>query len=407
MSGNTHSSSCACGCCQGVEPLAPRSPENPPGLSELAYRVGTHGAFKESMQAALARQAALASLTSRSDEDPTHALLDSSSVVLDILAFYQERIANEGFLRTATQRRSLLELANALGYQLNPGVAASTYFAFEMDTTPGAPESVRIDAGTKVQSQPKQDETPQLFETLDTITARPEWNAMGARQWQDQTWHSGKTSIYLSGTGLGLEPGDTIVIQRAPLDTANAWFTTLLAAVEEDFDNDRSAITLSEALPSVYNNSMQSGYPKVFAFRQKAAAFGHNAPDWRILPEASKKDYLGKGEDEDLTDEEKVEWPDFHIHLPTDEGVAVAATETQTYVSYPTSRSIAKAVNDSMEAFSRTESAALQSQTATTGFAAAQTAMQSFGIVGASIANLTNALKAGAAEVHEDSPIAW
>ena len=39
------------------------------------------------------------------------ALIDACACVADVLTFYQERIANEGFLRTATERRSVLELA--------------------------------------------------------------------------------------------------------------------------------------------------------------------------------------------------------------------------------------------------------------------------------------------------------
>ena len=44
-----------------------------------------------------------------------------AACVADVLTFYQERIANEGFLRTATERRSVLELARAIGYELKPG----------------------------------------------------------------------------------------------------------------------------------------------------------------------------------------------------------------------------------------------------------------------------------------------
>ena len=56
-----------------------------------------------------------------------------------MLTFYQERIANEGYLRTAAERRSVLELARAIGYELNPGVAAGTFLAFSVETAPGAP----------------------------------------------------------------------------------------------------------------------------------------------------------------------------------------------------------------------------------------------------------------------------
>jgi hypothetical protein len=62
----------------------------------LAYRVGTHGTFKARMLAALSAEPALRGLTTRADDDPSVALVDGWACVLDVLSFYQERIANEG-----------------------------------------------------------------------------------------------------------------------------------------------------------------------------------------------------------------------------------------------------------------------------------------------------------------------
>jgi len=44
----------------------------------------------------------------RDDSDPSIALLDAWAVVADVLTFYQERISNEGYLRTAQERTSLI-----------------------------------------------------------------------------------------------------------------------------------------------------------------------------------------------------------------------------------------------------------------------------------------------------------
>jgi hypothetical protein len=129
-----------CECCQGVTTLTPVRLHNRPGLSALAYRVGTHASFKTTMLAHISTKPALQALTSRQSDDLAIALLDGWSTVADVLTFYQERIANEGFLRTATERRSLLELARTIGYELQPGVAASTYLAFTVDDSPGSPE---------------------------------------------------------------------------------------------------------------------------------------------------------------------------------------------------------------------------------------------------------------------------
>ena len=115
------SSKAPCGCCEGIEAATPVAVANRPGLGALAYRVGTHSTFLETMLARLSTLCLgseeecraneglrpLLKLTSRDTGDPSIALLDAWAIVADVLTFYQERIANEGYLRTATERRSM------------------------------------------------------------------------------------------------------------------------------------------------------------------------------------------------------------------------------------------------------------------------------------------------------------
>src|SRR5215213_256270 len=156
-----------CGCCSGTDVETPAVIDNAPGLDAVSYRVGTHATFKESIQALLSSSdfAALAALRSRDDDDFTLALADGFAVMADVLTFYQERIANEAFLRSSTERRSVLELARLLGYELDPGVAADAWLAFTLEAAPGAPAEaarpVTIAPGIKVQSVPGPDEAPQ------------------------------------------------------------------------------------------------------------------------------------------------------------------------------------------------------------------------------------------------------
>ena len=172
-----------CGCCEGLTAQTPTPVANRPGLSAIAYRIGAHSQFKQSMLAALSdiTRPALQGLKTRDDDDFSIALLDATATMADVLTFYQERIANESYLRTATERRSLLELARLIGYELRPGVAASAFVAFTMDDTPGAPLETTVDIGTKVQSVPGPDEKPQTFETIEKITACVAWNAIKPR----------------------------------------------------------------------------------------------------------------------------------------------------------------------------------------------------------------------------------
>jgi len=212
-----------CGCCEGVKDETPVDIFNLPGLTALAYRVGTHSRFKESMQVDLTRNPPLLDLKTRRDDDPTIGLLDAWATVLDVLTFYQERIANEGYLRTSTERRSLLELARSIGYELRPGVAASTYLMFMMETAAGAPREAIVSAGTKAQSVPEQDQQAQTFETIEEITARPAWNELLPRLTQPQKFEIKGAKLqsedgtevhlfYFKGTNTGLTPGDWLLI---------------------------------------------------------------------------------------------------------------------------------------------------------------------------------------------------
>jgi predicted phage baseplate assembly protein len=208
----------ACGCCQtGIpEPVT----QNRPGLPALAYRIGTHGTFLKRMLARLpsqqipdgphAAERPLADLTTRSSDDPTIAVLDAAAVLMDVLAFYQERVANEGYLRTATERRSVLELARTIGYELSPGVAASTFLAFAVDTATGAPDTAIVPLGTKVQSIPGPGELPQTFETSAEITARVEWNALRPRLTRPQELAIRRNDSKLYLLGVSTRFGDVV-----------------------------------------------------------------------------------------------------------------------------------------------------------------------------------------------------
>ncbi len=183
-----------CGCCEGTRVLTPAPIFNRPGLPALAFRSGTHGSFFETMKARLATlevdgadadgqaagtQRPLRALTTRDTADFSIALLDGWATIADLLGFYQERIANEGYLRTATERRSVLELARLVGYTLRPGVAASVHLAYTLDDNQVDPTTLA--AGERAQSLPGPGETPQAFETGEDLYARREWNDLKVR----------------------------------------------------------------------------------------------------------------------------------------------------------------------------------------------------------------------------------
>jgi hypothetical protein len=290
-------SSCTCGCCLGTSVQTPQVETNPPGQPSISYRAGTWATFKESMLARLSSSdyPALAALKTRDDNDFTVAFMDAAAIVLDILTFYQERLANEDYLRTASQLRSLTELSRLIGYQPAPGVSASTYLAFTLKAAPGqapnpATPAIIIPKGTQVQSVPAQGQTAHTFETSADIQAKADWNAL--RVQTSQPWvPPGTNSVFLSGTSTQLEAGDSLLIlgvereEWTPGPTSappsEQWDVVVLNQVKTDTVRKLTYVAWNQRLSHQTGTSSSPNWSatKVFAFRQKAALFGHNAPD--------------------------------------------------------------------------------------------------------------------------------
>ncbi|MEA5593272.1 putative baseplate assembly protein [Rivularia sp. UHCC 0363] len=275
---------------------SPKPIYNRPGLPAIVYRIGDYNSFRQRLRSQLSGQLVpgdilsprpLAKLTTRSNEDPAIALLDAWAVVADVLTFYQERIANEGYLRTATERFSVLELARTIGYEIGPGVAASTYLAFTVDDAPDSVTQAVVHQGTPVMSIPvKDDEVPQTFETSAEILAVLDWNAIKPRLIKPQIISENINQIYLEGTSTQLQPGDWVLLidnQEQNIET----YLLNLTAVEILADNNYTLITWEKQLPDNINSRLRN--PQIFAFRNSASLFGKNAPKWEEMPDEIKK----------------------------------------------------------------------------------------------------------------------
>jgi len=309
-----------CGCDERTPPEPTHS--NPPGQDALRYRLGNHGALLRRMTALLSQQKTpagdrpLAALTTRATDDPSIALLDAAATLGDVLTFYQERIANEGFLRTATERLSVLQLARAIGYELKPGVAASTYLAFTLDDSAAAQDTVMIPAGTQVQSIPvKKGELPQTFETSTDFVARRAWNAIKPRRSRPQDLSKGARTLYLAGIDTRLQQGDFLLFvgaERRKQRGSEQWEVRRVLTVEAvaDKENPQGGYTVVTWEPGLGSDAPPVKPPKdpeIYVFRQRARRFGFNAPDWRTIPEDVKKQYAPN------VRQLPAEWPGFEI----------------------------------------------------------------------------------------------
>ena len=281
-----------CGCAGASEDRGPQPPSNDPALPAIGYRVATHSVFLESSLAALssAQHPALTGLGTRDPSDFTVALLDAWAAVGDVLTFYQERIANEQYLRTATERLSVVEMARLIGYRPRPGVAAGAHLSFTVEAARTdaafAHRPLTVPKGTRVQSVPGPGERAQTFETLDAFTAHPEWNVLTPQQNVRRLPVEDDVELFVAGINSGLRPGDAILLvgdERVENSRDNHWDFRRLSTVEPDVAGNRTRVTWKRPLGSDEPRMTPALNPRLFALRLRASLFGHNALNPKLL----------------------------------------------------------------------------------------------------------------------------
>jgi hypothetical protein len=167
--------------CDGAEPLAPT---NLPEFNAIAYRIGDFVSFRQAvltplMQPATPQPLPLEQSLSangapvwRTDGDGDLAVMIAEwfAYIADIVSFYNERIANEEYLRTAIAPGSVNNLIAILGYRRTPAIGARGQIAALLSPGPtfgGAP--INLPQGLQFQSKPTPGLAPQIFE-LDAAT---------------------------------------------------------------------------------------------------------------------------------------------------------------------------------------------------------------------------------------------
>jgi hypothetical protein len=291
--------SSSCGCCACLGGAGARIEHvNRPGLSRLRYRIGTHASLFDSMIRRLTvpprdlqgAAYSLHALTTRETDDPAIAMLDAWAVVGDVLTFYQERIANEGYLRTAGERRSLLELGRLVGYTLKPGVSSSVHLAYTLEDA----AQVTIPVGTKAQSIPDgKDELPQVFETFEPIEARGAWNALQPRLTRPQeiTLDNVLTipSLWTRGIETRFDKGEQILfifafqlIDREGKDVEiELYALRTVASMTMEMENERTEVVLEPVRPYYLGV-----YRKMLSLRDQMVVF---EDETAVPPKKSKK----------------------------------------------------------------------------------------------------------------------
>jgi hypothetical protein len=271
----------SCGCCEPAAALTPLAIENRDGLSVIAYRVGTYSSFRATMLGQISATPELVELTTREDDDTSITVLSLWAAVADVLSFYQERYANEAFLRTATQRASVGRLAALIDYRLRPGVAALAWLAFGVEDG----KELHVPRGLRVQSVPGQDEQAQTFETLGEL------HAVGAlNRLRVLPPPYGGSPLAAGATEALLDPGPAgraAAAALAPRDRVLVWQTGGAGRVEElavtavRIEEDRATLAWDAPLRAAFPD----GAPAAKGGRT-FRLFGHTAPTSSMTPKA-------------------------------------------------------------------------------------------------------------------------
>src|SRR5207244_9590089 len=98
----------------------------------------------------------------QSQADFGNVLLQLFAHMGDILSYYQDRVANESFLETAQQRRSVIQHLRLIGYQLSTAAPASATLTL---TVPAErTDIITINRGDAFATRPQRGAAPVRFD---------------------------------------------------------------------------------------------------------------------------------------------------------------------------------------------------------------------------------------------------
>ena len=160
---------------------------NLPGLPQIAYRAGDFNSFRRALLTPLLAdpgqpplEQALTTWQSGVGADPSVVdlavmMVEWWAYLSDILTFYNERIANEDYLRTAALPETPGELIELLGYRPRPAIAATGTLAALLAPSVLPGQTVTLPKGLQFQSKPGPGGAPQTFELSSaTPIAQPD-----------------------------------------------------------------------------------------------------------------------------------------------------------------------------------------------------------------------------------------
>lgn len=258
--------------------LFPRTIDNRPSLSRIAFRIGTYSSIRQALFHGIDSTPLLLPWTHRLPDDPGIALLEGVAILGDILTFYQELYANEAFLRTATWPDSITDLVRLLGYRPAPGIGGVANAAFEFKgATP-----VVVTAGFGFNAQIVGQPSPVDFETAAPLAALPQLSRFSLyAPWTTPAIAVGTAALSvptaaLAAAGVTIKAKDRLaLVDPATVADPSAvnWQTAVVAGVATELD--QTVITLNG---SWQGSAPSGGTLMAYKLGRSFHAYGYNAP---------------------------------------------------------------------------------------------------------------------------------
>jgi hypothetical protein len=291
-----------CPCGQFVHPA---NITNLPGLDAVAYRVGNYTTFRYALLRSLPGETVLTSTMNGvvvqnwrpgAEGDLAVQMMEWWAYLADILTFYNERIANEFFLRTADQPVTVNRLVRLLGYRPRPGMGATGTLAALLS----GPASVTLPVGFQIQSKPGPGQSPQIFE-LDqkTVAAQPDAIPVDPPAVSGITMSGGTITALLKGVISGLKAGDQLlVLEKGWAGADSNYALGLLQTITPGKDPRGNAFTTVVLSNVVAGNSfpasaLADGY-RLLKSPQSTGLYPYSPPAyWSNSFASTNTDHLG------------------------------------------------------------------------------------------------------------------
>jgi hypothetical protein len=164
----------------------------PAGMQRIPRQIAGFPEFRKALLAASRVQNALASWRARELDDLGVMLLEMGAYILDVLAFYDETIANECYLRTALLRPSVRKIVGLIGYRPKPAVGAKVTLAAFAEGR----KSIKLPAGTAFRSGAFDGEPPQVFELSSEVSVHPLMNSWRLQRTRRKVLHSDDKNLH-------------------------------------------------------------------------------------------------------------------------------------------------------------------------------------------------------------------